>query len=664
MANDELRQKVESWVDQCRLSIASASGLPYLDGDYEILDAHVPIHHSETDDEAVCSYELLAKDFLARNPSDLAVRFALLYPLRKAGMRFSAGVRGASPQVKATFDRLVELCSPERLADIRDLKFELHNSYLAKQWDNGARILQRIAVIGALGAAEISALRGHYLFLSVWGCRIEWEMGQLLDDYPEGHDCFWPSGLQWKHKRVSDLRSFARPELIAPGSDAHWILTAWSTNPRNPKPINFQPELDFTTPAVPPNERDYRDASLRHYIQDLYRDFDPVAQPTLNEAEIERLQHARINLADTVASSPGLAPIYRPVLARTMFSLGQFELAAMEYQTLCDEHPAFSYNLEMLDGSFQEQQEEYQWEISFMTALCHKLGGNFGDALQVLERLRSSEHHAAGAAWWAAKWYTEGGNYQEAAELLEKELSLRFSPPDSWELSTILALAKVLELHQDSGEFMQRLRRDYPELQSLLLGVCVQLWPNIRRLSSDSLDHWLHAAFELHAFERLPAAGRIAANSAIKDYGWILEGELRTGVFDVFRNSVINNNRLRDQARMDAREYRSDKFFKFLIAKDPEVSLGTMLGAFEDCRNSVIPTHLQFANFLDSTFPQLLSAFQNIAIVNDHRDRASHPKQVFDKAAAVTVARACRDSLEPLWAAGEQNGCIRRTSGP
>jgi hypothetical protein len=79
-------------------------------------------------------------------------------------------------------------------------------------------------------------------------------------------------------------------------------------------------------------------------------------------------------------------------------------------------------------------------------------------------------------------------------------------------------------------------------------------------LSSDSLDHWLHAAFELHALDRLPAAGRIAANSAIKDYGWILERELRTCVFDAFRERVISDKQLREQARADSKDDWSDKF--------------------------------------------------------------------------------------------------------
>jgi hypothetical protein len=229
------------------------------------------------------------------------------------------------------------------------MKFELHNAYLAGQWNQGIKILHRIAVIGALGAAEISVLRGHYMFLSVWGHRIEWELGQLLGEYPENHDCFWPSTLP-DRLRSLELRSFARPELIESGSIAHWILTAWSTNPRCPKLINIWPELDFSTSEVPPFERNDQEASMRRYVQDLYRDFEPIAQPRLGQAEVERLQHARINLAGAANMSPGLGSIYRPILARVLFCLGEFNFGAMEYQKLYEQQIAFHHQVELIEG--------------------------------------------------------------------------------------------------------------------------------------------------------------------------------------------------------------------------------------------------------------------------------------------------------------------------
>jgi tetratricopeptide (TPR) repeat protein len=155
-----------------------------------------------------------------------------------------------------------------------------------------------------------------------------------------------------------------------------------------------------------------------------------------------------------------------------LFVLGKFDLAAREYEKLHEQHMVFFHRYELVEGGYEEQEEDYEWEISFMTAFCYKLAGDFDQAGLVLERLRSSESNAEGAAWWAAKWYTERGQYDKAAELLEKELQLRFSPPDSWELSTILALAKVTESQQDAGEFAKRLARTNPELPSILYKRC------------------------------------------------------------------------------------------------------------------------------------------------------------------------------------------------
>lgn len=657
MADSTMRQEMESSVNRCRIFLAGTGAAPYLDGIYEILPADVPIRENERDEDTLLSYESLAEGLLLQNPSDLAVRFAVLYPLSEAALAYSSRLFHPSSQAKATFQRLVLRCIPERLTDLRDLKFELHNTYLAGQWDQGAEILRRIAMIGAMGAAEIAALRGHYMFLSVWGRRIEWDLEQQGDS-SESHECFWPNTVTWlppefdtdaKRKR-SELRSFARPELIELGSVAHWTLTAWSTNPRSPKLISIWPELDFSTPEVPPLERDDQDetASVRKYVQDLYRDFQPITQPSLDEAGGERLHHACQYLEDAATMSPGLGSIYRPILARALFCLGKFELAAREYEKLYEQNMAFYHRIELVAGGYQEEKEDYQWEISFMTALCDKLAGDFDHAILVLERLQSSEHRAVGAAWWAARWYTERGQYDKAAELLEKELKLRFSPPDSWELSAILALAKVAESQQDAQEFVKRLARSNPEAPLILLGMSAQFWPNITKLSSESRDHWLYAEVQLHSLAPIHGAEGIAATSAIREFGWILELELKTCVFDEFRNVTSGDADRLVQARADSRDFWRDKFLKYIVGRDGELSLGSMIGAFNDCRNSMVPTHLEFRGFVEARFPRLLSAVADIETVNDHRDCASHPNQVFDKATALTVANACRAALDAL----------------
>jgi tetratricopeptide (TPR) repeat protein len=190
--------------------------------------------------------------------------------------------------------------------------------------------------------------------------------------------------------------------------------------------------------------------------------------------------------------------LYRPVIARILFCLGKFELAAKKYDKAGSDRYFFS-------DSSGFWHEDYQWEISLCTALCYNLGGDFQQAVSVLEQLGSSEHHAEGSAWWIAKWYTERGEYDHAAQYLQRELDLRYSPPASWELSTILTLSKVAGEQGNVQKFSEWLARNNPEMQVLLIGISEQLWPPIAKLSPESRDHWIHAAFELHSLKQLPA---------------------------------------------------------------------------------------------------------------------------------------------------------------
>ena len=157
------------------------------------------------------------------------------------------------------------------------------------------------------------------------------------------------------------------------------------------------------------------------------------------------------------------------------------------------------------------------------------------------------------------------------------------------------------------------------------------------------------SVFELHALSRPPAVGRVSANTAIKDYGWILENEIRTCVVEPFRQAIAKDSHLFGQAHADSREFSRDKFLKYLILKNPEISLGTMIGALKDCLHSNVSTHVAFARFVQIRFPRLSSALRAIEVVNDYRDRASHPMQLFDKDAAAKVGSSCRETLDSLW---------------
>ena len=153
---------------------------------------------------------------------------------------------------------------------------------------------------------------------------------------------------------------------------------------------------------------------------------------------------------------------------------------------------------------------------------------------------------------------------------------------------------------------------------------------------------------QLHGLAPIPAADRIAANSAIRKFGWILEHELKARVIDQFRNVISGDAQLKEQADTDSDPKLRDKFSRYVARKHGELSLGSMLGALKHCRDSSIQTHVEFGRFVEARFPRLLSALADIKTVNDYRDAASHPTRVFDRATALMVANACRTSLDAL----------------
>lgn len=181
-----------------------------------------------------------------------------------------------------------------------------------------------------------------------------------------------------------------------------------------------------------------------------------------------------------------------------------------------------------------------------------------------------------------------------------------------------------------------------------LLGISAQLWPLLPQLSSESRDRWVYAEAQIHASMPLPAANRVAANSAIKEFGWILEREFTSRVFSPFRSVMRGDAQLMQKARADSNSFGRDEFLTYLVAKDRELSLGSMLGALKDCRNSVVPTHLEFREYVEARFPRLLSSLADVDIVKEHRNLASHTDRLFDKETALKVAAALKNSLDAL----------------
>jgi tetratricopeptide (TPR) repeat protein len=298
-----------------------------------------------------------------------------------------------------------------------------------------------------------------------------------------------------------------------------------------------------------------------------------------------------------------------------------------------------------------KESEDYRWEIFFSAARSHRLAGDVERAIDILQRLAADERNAAGTGWWIAKWYSEDGDYEKAAQYLRRELEQRFSPPESWQLSSIIALGAIASERDEASSFSKNLAEKAPNLYLVMCGLIQEHWPLFTRLSTESQSHWLYAAAQVHADCPLPEVRPAYLNSAVREYGWVLEHELKTGVFESFRKDVAADPRLREHLREDYNQDSKEPFLRFL-QKKPEIGLGAMIKALEQCRHSSVKTEKNFCRWLDDRFPRIQTGVTAMGDVNRQRDRATHGNAGFDAASVRQVSSKCREALAALFGCG------------
>jgi len=620
---------IEGWIDRCRAVLESTKGPPYLDRPYpELKEQPLEISHSA---EALESYLQDADQILSTRSYDMGLRFALLYPVCRKSHAISC------------FREVAALCIPERITDLYAIQFELQNAYFTSNWGLSRQLLRRLEHLDLLPPAELAALKGFVLFLSVFGWRIQFEF-----DNEEEYDFYWiftlpftfsPEFSEAENRRLRE--SFAHPEILVPGSIPHWVITAWTTNPRAPKYVGvFPDELDFSRPD--PARREARSAEERQvgYVLNMYRDFELLPSFSLTEEQRGRLVESKRNLQDALELAPQLGIPYRTLLARVLYSLGEFTEAGEEYER------ARLHRFRFQDPLDDAIVEDYEWELALMTAVSFKRAGNLDRAVSILEQPASSGNLLFGVSWWMAQWYSQEGQFDKAAASLIRESEGALSLPESWQLSTALALARLSRDDDQAERFGERLARSNPDFQKVVLGLSYQLWPLFARLSSKSQAHWLHGVAQLHGTVLFPDAEGVNANTAIKDFEWIVEHELHVRLFQPFREHV--QIELLSTARKDAREWPTNKFFKFLASTVPEITLGAMVLALDQCCRSVIPTDLRFREYVTANCEGVLGRLEELKAIKQLRDPAVHPQTIFRKSDAIRLALTCRNFLDSL----------------
>jgi tetratricopeptide (TPR) repeat protein len=662
MAEGQLETRIGIWVERCRVFVDSTSEVPYIGEIMPEVEEFLPLSFEEKDQELHLAFGNLLERHVQANPAELSHRFAVLYPFRDAGMLNpydpSPFPRPTEPVAEA-FEHFAGLVMPEKLSDLRAVKFELHISYLTRNWSVAEEIFRRAALLELMPTWQLHLLRGHFYFASVFGRRIEFEWSNQIS---QGEfEFYWPSSLPTPSYDVAELsfpptwltwakaaRRYCRPEPIESGSPAHWLLTAWCTNPRAPKPMAFPPEaIEFLDPDQPRKEvadpEPYRPTldSMREYIHDQNRNFQLFAPPPLSAEEQERLGRAIEDLRSGILLSPIDSSPYRVLLARALYAIKECKPAAVAYSELLASPYQFTAHI-----GDHEDEANFEWEISFSAALSHYFAGDLDGAIAALDSLRSRIPNAPGAAWWMAKWHSEAGRYDEAAAYLKSESEAVFSPPESWQLSTILTLGQIAKEQERASLFIGELAKRAPSQLLIMTAVVQEYWPTFNSITEDSRNHWLMAVHLVHA-DHPPELRPALLNSAIREYGWVVEQELKDSVFSPFRQKTHSDTEALRQARADFQGYGGD-FYKYLFAAKPKVGLGAMIAALKSITASVVPTDKRFASFVRNVCPGIIDVIADLELILSHRDIATHESKQFDIHAVTAVASACRRVLDEV----------------
>jgi len=151
---------------------------------------------------------------------------------------------------------------------------------------------------------------------------------------------------------------------------------------------------------------------------------------------------------------------------------------------------------------------------------------------------------------------------------------------------------------------------------------------------------------ELHG-AALPASEGVSANTAIKDFEWIVEYELRVGLFDPFR-AIVQAPEQAAVARKDSREWPENRLFRFLVSRSPEIWLGTMIAGLDDCRKSVIPTHIELRKYIENNSAAIFEHMRELTRISSFETPLFIRGRPFEEATPLKIARDVQSFLDAL----------------
>lgn len=481
------QQLVQSWIEWCRDNLDPNADLPIHKTAHELgapWTKFVNLFELVSGTEHRELFDCLTQA-QAANPADLPARFPAIHLCRcllssdpSDAYPLSDFAPQALDEVRRKLDFILGFLKPDECpADWRLIKFEILASFALKKWERARQLYDVAEHAAVLDNQIVHALRGQFSFL-VALCGSEEDV---------------TDGIAWE------------PRLL--GSDSGVAAGCGYASDAFPLPVVDRVQrLNFLLRGIQPEKKAEQPSSAEH----------------------ESLRLAIHNLEMALDGPSVLSPVYRCILARSYFELGDFSNAARHYRILLRSDVQLLVDLGLKGGLYH------------LAARSARLAGQSREAQQIVNEWRAECPADAEAILEQAELQARESRYAEAAEAFKEAVRLRPELELGLGARIALALGGISGNAQAQAELCRQLSKEYPQVCELVSRICAAYWPPFATLCQEARDSWKKAILTYYWFA-LEA-------DAITKFAMAVEIELRSGVFVPFKHAVSESPEFQNAA--------------------------------------------------------------------------------------------------------------------
>ena len=182
-------------------------------------------------------------------------------------------------------------------------------------------------------------------------------------------------------------------------------------------------------------------------------------------------------------------------------------------------------------------------------------------------------------------------------------------------------------------------------------------WPSVDNLTPEAQVKWISGSWMILNPPVDVPMRQSQAQAAAHQFGTAVELELKSMVFEKFRDCVSQCSGLRSLVENKSSWGEDEKFFKFLVSQPPmKMPLGQMHRAFEDCKKSKGELLRKFNRWVQENRPALLKNLWVLKKICNIHNPAKHDGSI-PIANAERMPHLCRKFLSALLSSPQ-----RRTS--